>query len=91
MFVQSCTNHGLYVARRANFGKKKERENYFAYMSKRYDNIVGISTMAGVVAGVFAARKNINEELIPKVFISIGAITLGLFSLCSLKFLMPEK
>lgn len=91
MYIQSCAKHDICNARYINFGKKKRSENYFTYMSNHSEDIINASVISGALTGAFSARNDIAGELVPKVFRNIGVITLGLFALFSLKFLMPEK
>jgi hypothetical protein len=91
MYVQSCANHRICTAKYVNFRNNERRESYFTYMANRSDNIVQTSVIAGSLIGTFSARKNITGELVPKVFMNIGIITMGLFGFFSLKYLIPGK
>ena len=89
MYIQSCADPKTQFARPV-FKKQKRHEDYYSYMSRNSDDIVKISVIVGSATGAFAARKNFNEELIPKTFRNIGATTLGLFGLVSANFMIPE-
>lgn len=91
MYVQSCANNRICTAKYVNFRNNERRESYFTYMSNRSHNIVQTSVIAGSIIGAFSARKNITNELVPKVFMNIGTMTMGLFGFFSLKYLMPGK
>jgi len=91
MYVQSSTTSNINSPQLPYSKPKKREENYYAFMSRHSEDIIQTSVIAGTLTGAFAARKNINDELVPKVFKNIGFSTLGLFGLASAIFNIPTQ
>ncbi len=91
MYIRSCEGRKITPSRYINFKNNKKNQDYYSYMAERTEDIIYASVVTGAITGAYMARKDINSQLIPKVFSNIGAITLGIFSLVSLNFFTSEK
>lgn len=89
MYIQPCTSKSLARGATLNFSSK-DSTDYYSYISEKSGDIIIISTLAGSSIGFISAKNNIQNELLPKAFHSVGIIALALFGLASLNFFMSE-
>jgi hypothetical protein len=89
MYIQPCTSKSLARGATLNFSSKNSSD-YYSYISEKSGDIIIISALAGSSIGFMSAKNNLQDELLPKAFHSVGIVALALFGLASLNFFMAE-
>ncbi len=91
MYIQAYASPNIKTAYLPTFKRKERDEDYFAYMSRHSDEILGASVMVGSLSGAVVTKKNRREDTVYTMLRHIGTVTLGLFGLTSLSYFLPEN